>query len=283
MRSKITTFLFVLILLAGLSLLLYPTASNYWNSFHATVAVSSYRETADSLSRKRSEAILAAAERYNAELSENGQDYRLSSEERAQYESALNIDGTGMMGYLEIPAIDLELPVYHGTEESVLQSAVGHLEWTSLPVGGESTHCVLSGHRGLPSAKLFTDLDRLTAGDTFTVTVLNRTVTYEVDTIQTVLPEEVDTLRIQEGKDLCTLVTCTPYGINTHRLLVQGHRVENGKKPVQITSEAAQVEPVMVVPFVALPLMFVAFTLMRQIDRKRNREEGAVIDETDQE
>jgi len=283
MRSKITTFLFVLILLAGLSLLLYPTASNYWNSFHATVAVSSYRETADSLSRKRSEAILAAAERYNAELSENGQDYRLSSEERAQYESTLNIDGTGMMGYLEIPAIDLELPVYHGTEESVLQSAVGHLEWTSLPVGGESTHCVLSGHRGLPSAKLFTDLDRLTAGDTFTVTVLNRTVTYEVDTIQTVLPEEVDTLRIQEGKDLCTLVTCTPYGINTHRLLVQGHRVENGKKPVQITSEAAQVEPVMVVPFVALPLMFVAFTLMRQIDRKRNREEGAVIDETDQE
>ena len=171
----------------------------------------------------------------------------------------LRIPGTETFGYIEIPSLDVMLPIYHGTQDAVLQRAIGHLEWTSLPVGGESTHSVLSGHRGLPSEKLFTELDKLAEGDVFILRILNETLTYEVDRIRIVEPEDTTDLMIEEGKDLCTLVTCTPYGINTHRLLVRGHRVENREeaKNVPLTSEAVQVEPMVVAPFLAIPLLLI--------------------------
>ena len=176
------------------------------------------------------------------------------------------------MGYIEIPEIDVSLPIYHGTEDPVLQVAIGHLEWTSLPVGGESTHCVLSGHRGLPSAKLFTDLDRLVVGDRFRLGVLDQVLTYEVDQILIVEPQDTEALLIEEGKDLCTLVTCTPYSINTHRLLVRGHRVETEKdaKNVRVTSDAIQIEPYLVAPVVAAPILLVLL-LGLLIPRRRKK------------
>lgn len=273
--KKKTIVLFLLFFLAGLSLLLYPAVSNYWNSVHATQAVTSYRDAAKSLSDAQFTELLSAAEAYNTALAEKKQSYFLTDEQKQTYLDTLNLEGNGVMGYIEIPAIDVVLPIYHGTEEAVLQTSAGHLEWTSLPVGGDSTHCVLSGHRGLPSAKLFTDLDKLTPGDTFLVTVLNRTLTYEVDSIETVEPAQVNDLEIQAGKDLCTLVTCTPYGINTHRMLVHGHRVENAKASARITSEVVQIEPLIVMPFVAIPLMLAAFWLMSRFDKKQD--EGADI------
>ena len=154
--------------------------------------------------------------------------YALTEEQKERYEKLLNVSGDGIMAYIEIPKIGCRLPIYHGTKESALQIAAGHLEWSSLPVGGESAHCVISGHRGLPRAKLFTDLDKMEEGDQFFITVLNKRLTYEVDQIQVVEPEEVEDLAIEKGKDYVTLVTCTPYAINTHRLLVRGHRI-NGK------------------------------------------------------
>lgn len=178
------------------------------------------------------------------------------------------------MGYIEIPSIDCSLPIYHGTEESVLQTAIGHLEWTSLPVGGESTHCVLSGHRGLPSAKLFTNLDKLVEGDVFMLRILDEVLTYEVDQILIVEPQETAELQIVEGQDYCTLVTCTPYGINTHRLLVRGHRIDNMEeaKTVHVTADAVQIEPMIVAPIVAIPILLVLFIALI-IPRHKKREE----------
>ena len=195
-------------------------------------------------------------------LSENIQ--ALSEEEKEAYDALLDISGTGVMGYIEIPTVNISLPVYHGTEDAVLQIAVGHLEWSSLPVGGESTHCVLSGHRGLPSAKLFTNLDKLVAGDKFIMRVLDEVLTYEVDQILIVEPTDVSTLIIEAGKDLCTLVTCTPYGINSHRLLVRGHRIENQDeaKAIRVTSDAIQIEPLIVAPAVALPMLLVLLVIL---------------------
>ena len=166
------------------------------------------------------------------------------------------------MGYIEIPNLHLSLPIYHGTGDAVLQIAVGHLEWSSLPVGGEGTHCVLSGHRGLPSAKLFTNLDQLTAGDIFVIRVLDEVLTYEVDQILIVEPEDLSALTVEPGQDLCTLVTCTPYGINTHRLLVRGHRIENQSEAIRVTADAIQIEPLIVAPLVALPLLLILFIIL---------------------
>lgn len=181
----------------------------------------------------------------------------MNEEERAVYENTLNVTADGMMGYVEIPTINCVLPIYHGTDDVVLDSAIGHIEGSSLPVGGESTHCVISGHRGLPSAKLFTNLDKLTEGDTFMLRILDEVLTYEVDQIHIVLPDEVDDLAIIEGKDLCTLVTCTPYGVNSHRLLVRGHRIENLSDEIRITADASQIEPKIVAPFVAIPVLII--------------------------
>ncbi len=177
-----------------------------------------------------------------------------------EYNSLLNVGGNGIMGYIEIPEQKIILPIYHGTSEAVLQIAVGHLDWSSLPVGGTGTHCVMSGHRGLPSAKLFTHLDELVEGDTFVVRVLDEVFTYEVDQILIVEPEDVSALTIEPGNDLCTLVTCTPYGINSHRLLVRGHRIENevASALVRVTSDAVQIEPVLVAPVLAMPILVCA-------------------------
>ena len=272
MRKHLSTIVLLFILFIGLSLLLYPTASNYWNSFHQTRAIATYAENVANLDNNQYDQLWEDARAYNQALPFRSNPYYLSEEQKAQYESLLDVSGLGVMGYIEIPEIDVSLPIYHGTEESVLQIAVGHLEWTSLPVGGESPHCVLSGHRGLPSAKLFTNLDKLREGDTFLLRVLDEVLTYEVDQILIVEPQETAALRVVEGKDYCTLVTCTPYGINTHRLLVRGHRVDNVEqaKTIRVTADAVQIEPLLVAPIVAIPMLLILLVLLL-LPRRRKR------------
>lgn len=266
------TICLVLILLAGLSLVLYPSIANYWNSFHATRAIATYAEQTANMSEAEYQRVWNEAVAYNQQW--RGNHFELSPAEREKYESLLDIGGTGIMGYIEIPTIHVNLPIYHGTEDSVLQIATGHLEWTSLPVGGESTHCVLSGHRGLPSAKLFTNLDQLHEGDTFILHILNEIVAYEVDQIRIVKPENTEDLLIVDGQDYCTLVTCTPYGINTHRLLVRGHRIE-AVDTSNVVSEAIVIEPLLVAPVLATPLLLglLVFVLVRS-GKKKNRRKG---------
>ena len=277
--SFITLFL-VLILLAGLSLLLYPSASDYWNSIHQTRAIATYAEDVANLNQNQYDEIWAAAESYNASLKDRNNAFLLSDAQKAEYEQLLDVSGLGVMGYIEIPSIDCSLPIYHGTEESVLQIAVGHLEWSSLPVGGESTHCVLSGHRGLPSAKLFTRLDKLQTGDIFMLRVLEEVLTYEVDQILIVEPQDTDALRIEEGKDYCTLVTCTPYGINTHRLLVRGHRIDNIEeaKAVRVTADAIQIEPLLAAPVMAIPILLLLMIILL-LPKQPGRKHGDDADE----
>ena len=264
MKNKLTTILLILALFAGLSLLLYPTVSDYWNSLHASQAVADYAENVRNLEAEKYQQVLQDARNYNQRLPYKHTTFALSEEEKGAYDALLDISGTGVMGYIEIPSIDISLPVYHGTEEGVLQIAVGHLEWSSLPVGGADTHCVLSGHRGLPSAKLFTNLDKLVVGDKFIMRVLDEVLTYEVDQILIVEPTDVSTLIIEAGKDLCTLVTCTPYGINSHRLLVRGHRIENQEEAqaIRVTSDAIQIEPLIVAPAIALPILLALLTIV---------------------
>lgn len=273
MKNKISTIILILVFLVGLSLLLYPSVSDYWNSFHSTQAIASYAEETAKLDDNQYEEIWSAATEYNLSLLERPNQYLLSEEQEASYRSLLNVGSTGIMGYIEIDSIDVSLPIYHGTDENVLQIAVGHLDWTSLPVGGENTHCVLSGHRGLPSAKLFTNLDKLIVGDTFILRMLDEVLTYEVDQILIVEPIDTTALQIEEGKDLCTLVTCTPYGINSHRLLVRGHRVENEEaaRLVRVTSDAIQIEPIIVAPIVAMPILLILLIMILTSDRKKSK------------
>ncbi len=228
MKKHITNIILILILFTGLSLLLYPSFSDYWNSLHQTRAIASYVEKVADLDQADYERMLAEAREYNRELQENPVSLNgFTDEEREKYDSLLDVSGTGIMGYVDIPKLRVSLPIYHGTDEAVLQIAIGHLEGSSLPVGGLDSHCVISGHRGLPSAKLFSNLDEMKIGDYFMLNVLNQKLTYQVDQIEVVLPSELEYLKIEKGRDLCTLVTCTPYGINTHRLLVRGQRVAN--------------------------------------------------------
>ena len=270
----------VLILLAGLSLLLYPTVSDYWNSFHQSRAIASYAEQVAEIDMADYERLWAEAQEYNQTLVGKSGRYQMTDEERETYESLLDVSGTGIIGYIEIPAINCSLPIYHGTDEGVLQIAIGHIEGTSLPVGGESTHCVISGHRGLPRAKLFSDLDKLVVGDDFMLCVLDETLTYEVDQIRIVLPDELNDLEIVEGKDYCTLVTCTPYGINSHRLLVRGHRVENRANAgsVRVTADAMQIEPLLVAPVVAIPMLLLLLILLL-LPRRRKKDKGGDTNE----
>ncbi len=272
MRKHASTMILILILVVGLSLMLYPSFSNWWNEAHQSRAIAAYSQEVSKLDENRYDELWQQAWEYNRSLVGRENAYLLDDSQKAEYERLLDVSGMGIMGYIEIPSLKVSLPIYHGTEESVLQVAVGHLEWTSLPVGGESTHCVLSGHRGLPSAKLFTDLDRLVVGDRFRLGVLDQVLTYEVDQILIVEPQDTEALLIEEGKDLCTLVTCTPYGINTHRLLVRGHRVETEKdaKNVRVTSDAIQIEPYLVAPVVAAPILLVLL-LGLLIPRRRNK------------
>ena len=273
-KSTITNIILILILLAGLSLLLYPSVSDYWNSFHQSRAIASYADEVAHMDEEKYADLWQVAKVYNQSLLKRSNHYLLSDEQKKEYEELLDITGTGIMGYVEIPDIDCSLPIYHGTEESVLQIAVGHLEWTSLPVGGESTHCVLSGHRGLPSAKLFTDLDKLVVGDTFALRILNEVLTYEVDQILIVEPHETAALQVVEGMDYCTLVTCTPYAKNTHRLLVRGHRIEHAESvsAPRVTADAVQIEPLLVAPLVAIPiLLLLLIALLIQDSRARKK------------
>lgn len=261
MRKNQSTILLLLVFLIGLSLLLYPTVSDWWNSFHQSQAIAGYAEAVAELDDLSYDRYWADARAYNAALPDDTSRFLPTEEKTEQYENLLNISGNGIMGYIEIPAIGVSLPIYHGVEDTVLQIAIGHIEGSSLPVGGEGTHCVVSGHRGLPSAKLFTDLDKLAEGDTFLLRVLDEVLTYEVDQIHIVEPDEVDLLAIEAGQDLCTLVTCTPYGVNSHRLLVRGHRVENQESAaaIRVTADAMQIEPVLVAPAVAAPILLVLF------------------------
>ena len=272
MKRRGTTVILLLVLVVGLSLLLYPTFSDWWNSMHQSRAVASYVEQVANIDENQYEELWNEAWTYNENLMNRKNDYVLTDEQKAQYDQILDVGGLGIMGYIEIPMIGVTLPIYHGTDEAVLQVAVGHLEWTSLPVGGQSSHCVVSGHRGLPSAKLFTDLDKLVVGDIFMFRVLDEILTYEVDQILIVEPHEVDALHIQEGEDLCTLVTCTPYGVNSHRLLVRGHRVENQEEAVavRVTADAMQIEPIIVAPIIALP-MLLALLIALLIPKPRRR------------
>ncbi len=258
---SLSTVILVVILLAGVCILLYPSVSDWWNSMHATRAIAGYVTAVEDLSGEEKERMLEAARRYNAALAD-GVDYDLTEEEYAEYLSLLDIGGTGIMGYVQISAIGVNLPVYHSVDEAVLQIAVGHIPGSSLPVGGERSHSVLSGHRGLPSAKLFSDLDQMQEGDVFTLNVMDQTITYMVDQIRIVLPEETDDLAIQAGKDYCTLVTCTPYGINTHRMLVRGRRIENIAGEVVVVAEAVRIPTYVVIPAVGIPLLFLSLAGM---------------------
>ena len=273
MKKHLSTSLLFLALLAGVSLLLYPSLSNYWNSLHATQVVSNYAQQVQTMDRSRYETMWNDAVAYNRSLLTRSTDFALTDAQKRQYDALLNVDGTGIMGYLEIPVLELTLPIYHGTDDSVLQVGAGHIEWSSLPTGGESTHCVLSGHRGIPSARLFSDLDQLVAGDTFVIRVLDEVMTYEVDQILIVEPTDVSALTVEDGKDLCTLVTCTPYGVNSHRLLVRGHRVENVSEAIRVTSDAVQIEPLIVAPLVAMPLLL-ALLLLLLLPRSKKKPHG---------
>ena len=271
--DRMFTIILVAALFVGLALLAYPSFSDYWNSFHQSRAVMTYAENVANMNTEEYERILDEARIYNAELAERGISWTLSEEERGEYQSQLDIGGNGVMGYIKIQKIDVMLPIYHGTEESILQSSIGHLEQTSLPVGGESAHCMLSGHRGLPSARLFTDLDKLREGDTFTMTILNETLTYEVDHIWIVEPDDLSHLTIEKGKDYCTLITCTPYGINTHRLLVRAHRIDNLNGNAMVVADAIQIRPVFIAPFLSVPilLLLLIYVLVSTSARHRKR------------
>ena len=260
-------------LIIGLSLLLYPTFSDWWNSKVQSYAVADYIESVSSIDDEHYQQIMDEAVAYNQSLLGRTNEYTLDAEQQAEYDQMLNISGNGIMGYVQIPKININIPIYHGTDPTVLAIAVGHLDWTSLPTGGVSTHCVLSGHRGLPSAKLFTDLDQLVVGDEFILWVLDEKLTYEVDQILIVDPNDTKDLLIEEGKDLVSLVTCTPYGINTHRLLVRGHRIENEEEAVtvRVTADAIQVDSMVVSCVLVLPLLLGLLLCLAVFDRIKRR------------
>lgn len=272
MKKHSGTILLVLIFFVGLAVMLYPTISDYINQRNQTRVVNSYAQQVDGLSDADYTAYFDAADVFNQEIAADP-DALYHADCFSTYSTTLDVTGTGIMGYITIPRIGVELPIYHGTSDAVLQVAAGHLEGTSLPVGGASTHAVISAHRGLPSAKLFTNLDQLEVGDTFTITVLDRTLTYEVDNISIVLPTETDSLKVSEGKDYITLMTCTPYGINTHRLLVRGHRVtapENLKR-IRVSADATRIEPILIAPLLAVPLLLLLLIGLLVSGRKRKQ------------
>lgn len=275
MRKHVSTVILILIFLIGLSLLLYPTVSDYWNSLHQSQAIRSYEEKVAQMTDEEDEAMWKAAREFNARLLQKRDPFKLTDEEKEEYNSLLNLDYSGMMGYIEIPAIDVKLPLYHGTSEPVLQIGVGHIEGSSMPVGGESSHAALSGHRGLPSSKLFTDLDRINPGDRFLIHIFGHTMAYEVDQLLVVLPTEMEALEIEQGKDYCTLVTCTPYGVNSHRILVRGVRTDyKAALDIRVTADAYLIDAALVAPFLAIPLImllvvWVIFTTGKAAEKKK--------------
>ena len=291
MRRKVSAGILILMIIVGLALLLYPTVSDYISSLTYRRAIADFQSAVEELDEEVYEDLLVSAREYNARLAAmGGSMLTLDEEWMEEYLSLLDFTGTGIMGYIEIPKINVYLPIYHGTSDAVLQSGVGHLEGSSLPTGGARTHMVLSGHRGLPSATLFTNIDQLVEGDTFTVRVLREALTYEVDDITVVLPYEVSSLRIEPGRDYCTLLTCTPYGVNTHRLLVRGHRiptpVENVEPPAIATDPISILMPndrelfgedaqfiLLLIAAVLLVQLVLIVLLVRRRRRKRKEQE----------
>ena len=262
-RISISTIILTVIFLVGLGVMLYPTVSDYWNSFHQTRAIANYDAVVAELDETDYEALFQAAEEYNEKLRGLGAPFSEHEQLSELYYRVLDVAGNGIVGYINIPKINVNLPIYHGTSDSVLNVAAGHLEGSSLPIGGEARHSVLSAHRGLPSAKLFTDLDELEVADIFTITVLNQVLTYEVDQILIVEPTQMEALNVTAGQDYCTLLTCTPYGINSHRMLVRGHRVENiDDRVIVVTPDAQKIPTYYVIPAVGVPLLFIVLFIM---------------------
>ena len=286
---RVSNLVLVLILLVGAAIMAYPSFSEYWNSLHQSRAIMGYAQRVAELTNEEYATIWSSALNYNERLPDLPNRWLVEHDEnlKADYETQLNADGTGNMGFITIPKINVNLPVYHGTSDSVLQTSIGHIAGTSLPAGSThsdeedfltpdfASHCVLSGHRGLPSARLFSDLDTMEVGDIFYLTILDQTLTYEVDKITVILPEEMEELEFVPGKDLCTLMTCTPYGINTHRLLVRGSRIENEKKKlnVRITADGLRIDPLYVAPFIAVPVLvlMVLWVLIMTSGIRKNR------------
>ena len=273
MRRRLGNILLTLAFVVGIALLAYPSFSDWWNTFHQTRAIAGYTAKVANMDREEFDRMWAEAEAFNEYLSKKPNRFNLTQEELATYNSILDVTGTGIMGYIDIPSIKISLPIYHGTDESILQIAIGHIAGTSFPIGGEGTHAAVSGHRGLPSARLFTDIDKLQAGDKFLLQMLDRTLTYEVDQIRIVLPQELQDLEIDPYQDYVTLITCTPYGVNTHRLLVRGHRVDNDNTDAtRITADAMRFEPVIVAPLVAAPILLVLLIILLVSTSKWNRQ-----------
>lgn len=266
MKKRTSNIPLILIFFVGVSLLLYPSVANWWNTKIFNEEIAYYTNVVSSVDNSRLDEMIEAARLYNQQHALIGNSFfPLKDESLEEYNSQLSLDGNNMMGYLNIPKISSYLPIYHTTDEAVLASGIGHIEGTSLPIGGDSSHCVLSGHRGLPSARLLSDLDQLVTGDTFVLEIFGLTLTYEVDQILIVLPEELSALQVEDGQDFCTLVTCTPYGVNSHRMLVRGHRISNANGEIRVTADALQIRPVVVAPFVAAPILLVLL-LMSMVD-----------------
>ena len=281
-----STIALLLIMFLGMAIIAYPTVSDWWNSMHASRAIANYSDAVQHTDTAKIDAMLAAARAYNESLLEKKNPYAMSEEDLEAYNQLLNLSGTGIMGYVQIQSIKVNIPLYHTTDEAVLQVALGHIDWTSLPVGGPSTHCAVSGHRGLPSARLLTDLDKVKEGDTFTVSILNEVLAYEVDQIRIVEPSDVTGLSIVPGEDYVTLVTCTPYGINSHRMLVRGHRIANvDGKTILIAPEAMRIPNYLTIPAVGIPLLFLlllGMLLYYRIRRPKYTEDEIDLPELDE-
>ena len=270
-KHRLSNIILGIVFLTGLGVLMYPTISDYVNQFSASHAISQYVEVLGDMSQEDYDRILADAHEYNRQMDYGAFLNGPPGDER--YNSLLNVTGNGMMGYIEIRKLKVNLPVYHGTSEAVLQHSAGHLEGSSLPVGGEGTHAVITGHRGLPTAKLFTDLDRLDEGDTFTLNILNESMTYQVDRISIVKPEDVSELAAVPGEDYVTLVTCTPYAVNTHRLLVRGVRID-APAVTHIPADAIQIDPILVAPAVAAPMLLMLLIYLIVSTGRTSSKEG---------
>ena len=286
-KHRVSNWVLVLILIIGIGIAAYPLISEYWNSLHQTRAIMGYAERVAEMSNEEYQGVWDNALEYNRKLASDPNPWDMSDEDMDEYERQLNVDGTGNMGFISIPKINVDLPIYHGTSDAVLQTSIGHIDGTSLPCGSVhsnpddysevefASHSVLSGHRGLPSAKLFSDLDAMEVGDVFFLTILDQTLTYQVDQITVIVPEDSSELVLFPGKDYCTLMTCTPYGINTHRLLVRGVRVENEKEllDVRVTADALKIDPLYVVPFIAGPvlLLMIIWVVLFAGRRRRSR------------
>ena len=279
MKELIVTGLAVIMLIIGLSLLLYPTVSNQLQSEGHQRAIYNYLESVSMLSDEDYTQIIEEAQAYNAELCQHHLSLQLFYPEQLErYWQCLNVAGNGLMGYIDIDKVKIHLPIYHGTAEEVLQVGVGHLEGTSLPVGGETAHTLLSGHRGLPSALLFTNLDKLELGDVFTLIVLDEAYRYQVDEIQVILPTEAGFLNFEEGKDYCTLVTCTPYGINSHRLLIRGKRMEISpeEEKLSVQAGAKNVNILIIIGILEVPVLMISVSVSASIESKRFRRRKSI-------